>query len=292
MIKRALFPFLASVVFSGSFVAGKYTTYELGPFTTSFLRYFVALVFLAVLLFRFGLKSLRIHIKDIFHLSLIGLFGIVIYHSLFLIALGHTLVANTAIINAFNPVVTSVLSVLFLREILKWKNYLGVAIAFAGVLCLLSKGDISRIYNFNFARGDLIMIVAMLSFVVYALLVKPISRRYSSFTITFYSTLSAVIILLIMSFTENNIEQIAGISFRTAVSILYMGIFGSALGYLFYNMGIKELGTTKTSSIVYSFVPVFATILSFLFFNESITIVLFVSIIMIVAGLNMALRAG
>ncbi|NIM28947.1 MAG: EamA/RhaT family transporter, partial [Gammaproteobacteria bacterium] len=49
-MKRILFPLTTSVLFSGSYIAGKYTTVDLDPLTATLLRYFVALLFLTLLL--------------------------------------------------------------------------------------------------------------------------------------------------------------------------------------------------------------------------------------------------
>ena len=42
-MNRVLLPLMTSVLFSGSYIAGKYTTLDLGPLTTTALRYLVAL---------------------------------------------------------------------------------------------------------------------------------------------------------------------------------------------------------------------------------------------------------
>ena len=68
-----------------------------------------------------------------------------------------------------------------------------------------------------------------------------------------------------------------------------MGIFASGIGHLLFNMSIHKLGATKTSSFVYTFVPVFVAILSFLFFEEILTLSMIGSIVLIVLGLHFLL---
>ena len=128
------------MTFAGSFVAGKYAIMDLGPLTATFLRYIVALAFLSCLIPHYGTSCLRISRRDIVLMALLGLSGIVGYHFFFFSSLGQTEVANTAIINALSPVVTGILAAVFIRERLSRTNYLGVVIATAGVIVLVTRG--------------------------------------------------------------------------------------------------------------------------------------------------------
>jgi len=82
-MKRILFPLITGLVFSGSYIAGKYTTVDLDPLTTTLARFAIALVFLTMLLIHSPVRSLRIAIKDLPALLFLGLTGIVGYHYFF-----------------------------------------------------------------------------------------------------------------------------------------------------------------------------------------------------------------
>ncbi|MCG8353729.1 MAG: DMT family transporter [Chloroflexales bacterium] len=283
-------PLLTSLLFAGSFIAGKYTTRDLGPLTTSFLRYLVALIFLGILAPRFGYSKLRTSPSDISRFLGLGITGIVGYHYFFFLALRHTEVAHTAIINALSPVVTGLMAALFIRERLTLRNYFGVGLAVMGVLLLLTKGQLSNLLSFDFALGDILMLCSVISWVAYALLVKSLSAHYHGFTITFYATLYGVCMLLLLATGENLYGQLSSISIPSIYAVLYMGIGASGLGYLFYNLSINNIGPTKTSGFVYSVVPVFVAVLSWAFFGEPITGVMGLSAVMILGGLHVMLR--
>ena len=288
-MKKLFLPVITAIFFSGSFIAAKYTTFDLGPLTTSFLRYVVAFIFLALLISHYKKDSLKIKKEDVPKLVLLGLFGITGYHFFFFSSLKYTLVTNTGIINASSPVVTGLMAAIFIKERLTKKNYIGIILAFLGVLILITKGEIETFTNLNFNYGDMLMLLAVVSWVVYSLIIKSLSKKYSSFTLTFYATLWGVIMLLFFALAEGGAEQVQTISLRSVLSLLYMGIFASGIGYLFYNYGIHELGPTKTSSLVYSIVPIFVAILSFIFFAEGLTCPMIISVVLIIAGLNLAL---
>ncbi len=271
-------------------MAAKYTTLDLEPLTTSFLRYVVAFIFLILLLFRHKLKSLQAAKKDFFLFFLLGLTGIVGYHYFFFLSLKFTEVANTAIINATSPVVTAIAAALFLGERLgKW-NYAGGILAFAGVILLLTQGDVDRLINFSFNQGDLLMLLSVISWVIYSLIIKRLIVKYSGYTLTFYATMFGVITLFFLSMTEQPLQQLQTISTASIWSILYMGVIASGLGYLLYNLSIQKLGPTKTSSTVYSLVPILVSILAFVFFGDPITQIMVFSILAIITGLLFVMK--
>ncbi|MFQ5674828.1 MAG: DMT family transporter [bacterium] len=289
--RRLIYPFATSVLFAGSFVAAKYTTLELLPLTTTLLRYIVAFLFLSILLWRYKVSSLRVDPSDLVKLSLLGLFGIVGYHYFFFSALHFTAITNTAIINAFSPIATAIAAGIFIREKLSRKNYVGVALGVVGVALLVSRGAIQPLRAFRFNHGDLLMLAAVVSWVAYAVLIRKLVTRYSAFTLTYYAILTAIVMLLPLAWREGLTEQLPTISRPSIFGILYMGIFASGIGYFLYNFSIKEIGPTKTSSLVSSLVPISVAILAWLFFQEAITAVMIFSTMLIILGLRFMLSS-
>ena len=288
-MNRVLLPLVTSVLFSGSYIAGKYTTVDLGPLTTTLLRYFIALVFLSGLLVHYKVRALYLRQRDIVRALALGLAGIVGYHYFFFLSLRYTDVANTAIINALSPVLTSVAAAVVISERLSRRNYAGVAIAFLGVLVLLSRGDVDALLAVRFNKGDLLMLMSVVSWMVYALLIRTMVDRYSGFTLTFYSTLFGIVILLFLTPHEGALDQMRAMSRASRLSVLYMGICGSGLGYLLYNLSIREIGPTRTSSFVYSVIPLIVAALAWMFFRQPITPIMVASMILIMTGLRMML---
>ncbi len=287
--KALLLPVAVSLLFSGSYIAAKFTVSDLGPLTTSFLRYAAALVFLCMLLVR-QKSALHIRKQDIPRFIGLGLSGIVGYHVFFLLAIRHTAVANTAIINASSPVITGTAAALILGERLRRSNYAGIALAFLGVVILLTRGSWSNLSSLAINTGDAFMLLAVLSWTVYALLVKILCGRYSGLTITFYASLFGAAALLPLGLAEGAAGQIASISAASFWAILYMGLGASGLGYLLYNLSIRNIGPTQTASVVYSLVQIAVAILAFLIFGNPLTPVMILSMVLIISGLRLALR--
>ena len=287
MIKtnQFLYPLATGFFFAGSFIAAKFATLELEPLTITLLRYVVALLFLSILAFYNKSSSLKIKRRDLLGLILLGLFGIVGYHYFFFLSLKYTGVTNTAILNASSPIITGLIATVFISERLSRKNHWGIFITFASVVLLLIKGNIENLLALTINVGDGLMLLAVINWAIYSIIIKIMVKRYSSFTLTFYATLFGVVILFFLATTENYSAQINSISLSSIISILYMGVCASGLGYLFYNMSISQIGPTKTASFTYSIVPIFVSIFGWIIFRESITCIMIITMLLIILGL-------
>jgi drug/metabolite transporter (DMT)-like permease len=158
-------------------------------------------------------------------------------------------------------------------------------LAVAGVIALLVKGQIHDLLKLKVNLGEGLMLLAVLCWATYALLVKKLSGKYSGFCLFFYATLFGAMLLFGLAFTENWIQQIRSISTASLWSVIYMGVFASGIGYLLYTLSIARIGPTRTSSFVYSLVPIFVAALALFFFGEPPTLVMFVSTTGILLGL-------
>jgi len=290
-MRQALFPIVTSVLFSGSYVAGKYTTLDLDPLTTTLARYLVALAVLALLALAPS-ASLRLAPRDLLRVMLLGVFGIVGYHYFFFASLRHTEVANTGIINATSPLATALLAWLLLRERLPARAYAGVAIALAGVVVLVSRGDTGSLLSVGVRLGDGLMLLAVLSWAIYGVLVKGLSERYSGFTLTFHATLFGVGWLLLLAPFAGAPASLAKMSATSSWAVLYMGVCGSGLGYLTYNLSVRAIGPTRTASAVYSLVAILVAALALAFFGEPVTPVMAASALLVLLGLWLVMNSS
>lgn len=288
---KVLLPVLTSFLFAGSFVAGKYTTVDLGPLTTSLLRYIIAMAVLGLFITRSAqpAKALTVARSDWGSMALLGLFGVVGYHYFFFSSLRYTATANTAIINAFNPVVTAIMAALFIGERLTCRQYSGILLALLGVLTLLTRGNLTALLRLDLNRGDGLMLCAVLCWVVYSLIIKQLSQRYSGLTITFYAAVAGVGQLLVLAIAERWWQQLATLSLASLLSIIYMGVAASGVAYLLFNLSIQRIGPTRTASTVYSLVPIFVAALAWLFFREPLTGAMVASMGLILLGINVVL---
>lgn len=290
---QSLLAVFTSLLFAGSFVAGRYTTDEMGPLLITLLRYLIASVFLFLLVLwkkDIGPRIQSASIADVLCLFGLGTFGVVGYHFFFFSSLRYTAVANSAIINAFNPVVTGFLAAVILKEKLALKNYMGGAIAILGVLILLTNGDLVSLLRLQLNAGDLLMLCAVLCWAVYSILLRHLGKTYSGLAMSYYGALFGVLQLALLVIPELSQTGWPTLSLSSTLGVLYMGIGASGIGYLLFTLSTQRIGPTKSTSIVYSSVPVWVALLAWFFFQEAITPWMIVSMSLILLGLRTVLK--
>jgi drug/metabolite transporter (DMT)-like permease len=285
--RKIAWPFLTAFTFAGSFIAGRYTVSELPPLTTACIRYLIALAVLSIMLFHYRAASLRVRSwTDWGKLALLGIFGVVGYQYFFFTGLYHTTTVNTSIINAFSPVVTGLGAAILIGERLRKANYIGIVIAVAGVIILICKANPSNFLGFRFNRGDLLMLMAVLSWAIYAIMIKTMLPVYSGFTLTYYAAFFGVIELALLCPLENPLGYLGKLSWATIISLGYLGVVATGGGHFLYNLCIGEIGPTRTASFVYSIVPILVSLLAYLFFGELLNYAMLLSMILIILGLR------
>jgi drug/metabolite transporter (DMT)-like permease len=67
------------------------------------------------------------------------------------------------------------------------------------------------------------------------------------------------------------------------LSICYLGIFGTVVGFVWYYQGVERIGPTKAGLFI-NFVPIFAILFSFLILKEEITISLAAGAVLVISG--------
>ena len=275
---------LAMIFWGFTFVTFKFANQSFRPITIVTFRLFVSLFFLFgfALLFK---RLNRIRKKDQKWFLLMAIAEPFFY---FLgEAYGLTLVSATigAVIISTIPLITPFGAYYLYREKLTRMNYIGLVISFAGaVLVVLNKsGGLAA----N-PLGILLMFVAVLSAVGYTLVVKRLADDYTPLTMTAYQSLYGLILFipLFLIFEVPDLD-LNGVSNRSLLAVLYLGVFGSGICFIFMAIGIRELGASK-ANIFANLIPVVTAILSFLLLKEAMPLLKILGIFIVIVGLLMS----
>lgn len=279
---------LATILWGGNFVIGRAVADDIAPFSLAFFRWIVALIVFLPIAWQ-ALRRDWPKIRANFGIVLvISLTGVATFNTLVYIALHYTSAINASLMNSTTPIVIFLLSFLFIREKLSIKQWLGALISFTGVVFIISQGSLELITTFSFNRGDLIMIVAVLSWGSYSLLVKQYSDRLPGDS-TFLISIMLGIIMLSPFFIYESMTTAVAVtwSFKTIGAIFYIGIFASIVAFLSWNNGVVRLGASR-AGIFLNFIPLFATIFAIIFIGESIQISQIFGAIFVISGVYLA----
>jgi Predicted permease, DMT superfamily len=130
--------------------------------------------------------------------------------------------------------------------------------------------------------GNILILGAMVSWVIYTILSRNLSNKYSSLVITTYQT--AISIILFIPFVIPEIHKWHPVSFVPLMNLIYLGIFCSAVSYLSFLYAIKKLGST-VSSMFLNLIPAVSVVTGFLVLNERLMLIQYIGMILIMLSI-------
>lgn len=273
----------ATVFWAGAFIAGKFSIAEFPVFSLVFFRFLIATVIIFIIMIRVE-EDWKITKKDLKLFLKLGVVGIIGYHVFFFLSLKYTTATNSSLIGATNPVVTTILAGIFLKEKITLRSLIGICISLFGVILIATGGDMNILLNFKFNTGDTLMIIAVFCWSAYGVFSKKALEIYSPIKITSYSFLTCVILLIPFVIYEKPWVYLSNITINGWMSVIYMAIFPSVFGYLIQQMSIKKNGPTKTSLYI-NLVPVISMILAILILGESVSFIKIGAGLLIILGI-------
>lgn len=213
------------------------TVEHIPPLSMSFWRWVLALA----IILPFGLPGIWRHRQVIRQRlgSMIALatFSVAAFNSLLYVAAMTTTATNIALINATIPIFVALLAWLLLGDRTRPIQILGIAMALAGILCVIARGDVSVLTGLQAQPGDLVMVAAVFS---WGGLFSVLLRRQAVPlpALTFLTTqillgtlILAPVYLLDFLFFSGGFA----LSQSTALPLIYFAIFPGILAYAFWN---------------------------------------------------------
>jgi drug/metabolite transporter (DMT)-like permease len=274
---------LSAFFWAGAFIAGKLSVPFIPAFTLTFLRFFIATTILYFVVKYKDKSNYKLSKKDIPIFLFTGIVGMFGYHILFFTALKYTTAINSSVIGATNPIITTILCIIFLKDKITFKRTLGIILSFTGVFLTITNANLSTIYNLSLNKGDLLMLIAVCMWAAYSVFSKKVMHKFSPLMLTFYSFLFCTVILIPFVLYERPWLFIGQVPYYSFLAVVYMSIFASVIGYLVQQMSIKQIGPSKTSVFI-NLVPIFSILLSVTILKESISTIKILTTLLIITG--------
>lgn len=284
MSKRTsgLLAVLLSVVFWGiSFVSTKVVLKDLPPVSIAFFRQITAILPLLAIM-RFKKETIKLEKGEGIRFVVASLFGIVLYFVLENQGLTMTSASNASMLVAAIPVFALIAESAATKKRLSLPSLFCILASIAGVYCVIFNGGPVDLSSRSFL-GNLMVLGAMASWIVYTFLSKKLGERYSSIKMT---TIQCFIsIPLFVPFLLHEIGSWRMPSLQGLWNLLFLGVFCSALAYVFYLQGLKVLGPVLPSAFL-NLIPVVTITTGVLFLNETLSLVQLAGSVLIVGSLS------
>jgi drug/metabolite transporter (DMT)-like permease len=231
-------------------------------------------------------KIPRLERQQILPVVLLGLTGVLAYNVFFFNGLKLITAGRASVIIANNPILISLLSALFFKEILSPTKVLGILISVAGAVIAISGGDPLALFAGGMGIGDLYIIGCVLSWSAYTLIGKRVMRHLSPLAAVSHSAAVGVLALLIPACMEGMPAAVPGYSLSDWGNLAYLGFFGTVLGFVWYYEGIRVIGPSRASLFI-NFVPISAICLAHLILKEPLTVSLLLGGTLVITGVTL-----
>jgi drug/metabolite transporter (DMT)-like permease len=277
----------ATALWAGNFIVARGLNDLIPPVSLAFYRWLAAVLVFAPFALQGVIKEWPLVRRHIRYMAVTAFIGVTCFNTFIYIA-GHTTTAmNLSLIAITFPVFVVLISRVLFKEVLTIKRAAGILVVLAGVVCLITRGELDRILAIRFVAGDLWMLASAVLFAVFSILLKykPNGIRLYPFQFTLFSL--GLMFLLPFFLWEQIGTPGLFLNQATLPAILYVGVFASLCAFLLWNRAIFLLGPTRAGMIYYT-LPLFSGLLAYLFLGENIGLVHAVSSVMILAGIVLA----
>lgn len=259
---------LCNLFWAGNYVFGKFVVEEMTPISLTFTRWLFASVILLGIAHFVEKPKWNTVVKEWPSLIGLAIFGIVGYNSLLYYALNFTSPTNASLVNSFNPGLIALVSAIYLREKVSRIQGLGILISFLGVFVIMTKGNLLQIFVTHYNKGDLLMIIAVVMWTIYSMIGKKLTA-IPTITSTAISGLIAAIIMAPFAIAQG--INFTSLSATAVTGIAYITIFPSICSFIFWNIGVREIGASK-AGVFLNLNPVFTAAISWIL-GQKITVV-------------------
>ena len=276
---------LLALIWASAFFNIKIATYSFGPITIAFLRVFFGAIPVLLLCYYKKIK-IEAFSKDWYWFAMIGFINLVA--PFFLIAYGVQSVQSNlaAILMSTTPLSSTVLGHFYTKnEKFNFIKTIGILIGFSGILYLFSDNILINENNFFSA---ILILLGSTCYVIGGVLTLKISKKKNE-NVTGSILVWAVLILIpIVSI----VEQPWNVSPRldSTISVIYLGLVSTGIAWLLRFRILVNNGLIFQSQVSY-LIPIFGTILSYIFLRELITFKVLISLIAVSVGIYFVRKA-
>ncbi|MDC3026055.1 DMT family transporter [Candidatus Pelagibacter sp.] len=286
--KAYLFLTLAALFWSGNFIVGKAaSTYEIPPFSLNFYRWFFAFLILFPFTYKEVINKKDYVFENLGLFIILGITSITIFNSIVYYSLYYTQVISGILMISTIPV-----WILFFASFLKIEKtnlfqILGVILSLTGVLFIVTKADIQLIKELEFNKGDLSMVIGMLSWAIYSALLRKKTHPISQLALLEIIIICGFIFLVPIYFIEMSFGNRIVLGLPFILTLGYVVLFPGIFAFLFWIKGIDIIGANR-SGVFLHLMTIFGALMAIIILGEKFMFYHFLGAIFIIAGITLS----
>jgi len=276
----------AMLIWAGNWVMGRALRDSIDPVSLNFMRWAIAVLVLTPFALPGAIRAWPIIRTRYGLLFLLSLTGVTLFHAMVYHGLRTTTAVNGVLLNSSLPLFILLCSWILDREHATRRQIAGMLLSFAGIVVIMSHGEIERLRALEFHAGDAWILLAMPVWGIYAVLLKRRPPELGGLTLLFVIAVLGTAMLAPALAVEGLRLPRTG---PEAAAVVYMGLGASLAAFICWNHGTKVVGANAAGFTLH-LLPAFGTILAIIFLGEAFGLFHAVGIAVIIAGVVLATR--
>jgi len=257
------------------------------PMQLLFMRSFGAVILFWI--FQMWFIREKIARRDMILFALCGFFGFAANQALFYEGLNLTTPVDASVIHVTNPIFVLIFAGILIHEKVTVIKIVGIALGAGGASIMIMYGRLVNMGTNSF-KGDILVMLNMLSYAMYLVLIKPMTGKYH--TMTILKWVSFFGFLFMLPFTIRGVIglHLQALKLNEWLGVGYVVVLNTFLAYLLINFALKTLEASMVSFYTY-LQPVVASVMSVSLGVEVITIPKIIAASLIFGGVFLVSRA-
>ena len=273
---------------SGNFIVGKFATlFEIPPLTLNVFRWISVWFILLPFTYKEISNNLDYIKENFLVIGFMGVITISTFNSVVYFALNYTQVINAVLVLAAIPAITIILSSLMKIDKTNIFQIIGLVLSILGISSIISNGEIQRITSLNFNKGDLWMLVCVITWSLYSTLLKKYKFKFSQFSLIQLMVSVGILFLIPQYFYEQSIGLEVKFNKAFFLILFYVVIFPAIFAYYCWQKGIEIIGPNRATMFI-QLMPLFSALMAIIIFKENFELFHFAGATFIVSGIYLS----
>jgi drug/metabolite transporter (DMT)-like permease len=275
---------LAHIIWGANFAVAKVTLQEFPPSTLAFFRFALASLLLAPF-FLAETKKVKIKSADLPKLVLVGILMVTLNITFFFAGIEKTTVINASVLTLIIPMLSVILSWWFLKEHIFIVNLIGIILGLIGAIIIVGFPEVT---NQTSLVGNILIVLAAISWVIGALISRKLLKSYSSLEVTAIIFMVGTITFFIPAAIEyiKNPAWVENITSLGILGLVYMTLLSSVSAYFLFEWGLSRT-SVMTADLFQYIEPFVATLVAILVLGEFISMPFLIGAVLIIIGVYM-----
>ena len=282
--------FFAALFWAGNFLVGKFASQsQIPPFSLNFYRWFFAWLILAPFTVQEIMQKKKYILKNYKYYMVLGITSVTIFNSIVYYSLNFTQVISGVLMISTIPVMIIFISSILKIEKTNIHQVLGVIFSFIGVVLILTKAKLEILINLDFNKGDITMVLGMLSWATYSVLLKKKKHKLSQLTLLEVVISFGFIFLIPIYFIEYQMNYRIILDRNFFMILFYVVLFPGLAAFIFWIKGVSLIGANRAGVFLHT-MPILSAIMAMIIFNEKFMFYHMLGAIFILTGILLSNR--